>query len=152
MLKPILLVEDNPHDQELALVALERSNLLNETVVVNDGVEALDYIFCRGKFACRAPGNPAVVLLDLKMPKMDGIEVLKAIRADVATAQIPVVMLTGSREESDLARSYELGVNAFVVKPMEFKELVRAVADIGTFWAVLNEPPSGSVRYIPSSN
>lgn len=152
MLKSILLVEDNPHDQELALVALERSNLLNETIVVNDGVEALDYIFCRGQFASRNPGNPAVILLDLKMPKMDGIEVLKALRADTTTAQIPIVMLTGSREESDLARSYELGVNAFVVKPMDYKELVRAVADIGAFWAVLNEPPAGSVRYTPASD
>lgn len=146
MLKPILLVEDNPHDQELALVALERSNLLNETVAVSDGVQALDYLFFRGSYATRAPGNPAVILLDLKMPKMDGIEVLKAVRANPTTAQIPIVMLTGSKEESDLARSYELGVNAFVVKPMDFKELVRAVADIGTFWAVLNEPPTGSIK------
>lgn len=147
MLKPILLVEDNPHDQELALVALTQSGLLNETIVVSDGEEALDYLLCRGIHAARPPGNPAVVLLDLKMPKVDGIEVLRTLRATPATAHVPVVMLTGSQEEADVARSYESGVNAFVVKPMDFKELVRAVGEVGTFWAVINEPPPGSVRY-----
>lgn len=147
MLKPILLVEDNPNDQELALIALTQSGLLNETVMVSDGEEALDYLFCRGLYASRPPGNPAVVLLDLKMPKVDGIEVLKAVRANPTTAHVPIVMLTGSQEESDIAQSYKSGVNAFVVKPMEFSALVRAVSDAGSFWAVLNEPPVGSTKY-----
>lgn len=150
MLKPILLVEDNPHDQELALIALSQSGLSNETVMVHDGEEALDYLFCRGTYQSRTPGNPAVVLLDLKMPKIDGIEVLRALRANVATAHVPVVMLTGSREEEDLIRSYESKVNAFVVKPMDFKDLVGAIADVGAFWAILNEPPVGSKKYQPS--
>lgn len=149
MLKPILLVEDNPHDQELALMALTSAGLLNETVMVRDGEEALEYLFRQGMYASRPPGNPAVVLLDLKMPKMDGLEVLAAVRASPETARVPIVMLTGSREEADIARSYEHGVNAFIVKPMEFKELIRAVAEIGAFWAVLNEPPVGSTKYRP---
>jgi CheY-like chemotaxis protein len=148
MLKPILLVEDNPYDQELALIALERANLANQTVVVGDGAEALDYLLCRGEYACRAPGNPAIVLLDMKLPKVDGVEVLRTIRATAETARTPVVMLTGSKEEQDVARSYALGVNAYIVKPMDFSELVRAVADIGAFWAILNEPPPGCVRYV----
>jgi len=147
MLKPILLVDDNPYDQELALVALTYAGLLNETITVSDGEEALDYLFRRGVYATRPPGNPAVVLLDLKMPKVDGVEVLKAVRSCPDTARIPVVMLTGSKEEADIARSYASGVNAFVVKPMDFKELVRAVSEVGAFWAVLNEPPVGSKRY-----
>lgn len=125
------------------------AGLLNETIMVSDGEEALDYLFCRGIYASRPPGNPAVVLLDLKMPKVDGIEVLQALRASNDTAHVPVVMLTGSQEEADVAKSYESGVNAFVVKPMEFKQLIRAVAEIGAFWAVLNEPPAGSARYRP---
>ncbi|QGZ38603.1 response regulator [Pseudoduganella flava] len=146
MLKPILLVEDNPYDQELALVALERAQLANETIVVDDGVAALDYLLRRGQYAGRTPGNPACVLLDMKLPKLDGADVLKTIRTTPAIAQVPVVMLTGSREEQDVARSYALGVNAYIVKPMEFSELVKAVADIGAFWAILNVPPPGSIR------
>ncbi|MGX4641482.1 response regulator [Massilia sp. SYSU DXS3249] len=148
MLKPILLVEDNPFDQELALAALGRARLANETVVVGDGVEALDYLRREGKFAEREAGNPAVILLDLKLPKIDGLEVLKAVRADAATARVPVVMLTGSREHGDLEACYASGANAYVVKPIEFSDLVRVVGEIGTFWAVLNEPPPGSLRYI----
>jgi CheY-like chemotaxis protein len=148
MLKPILLVEDNPNDLELTLIALERSQLANEVIVVRDGAEALDYLHARGAYASREQGNPAVVLLDLKLPKVDGLEVLAEIRAVAALKSIPVVMLTSSREEQDLVRSYELGVNAYVVKPVDFTEFVRAIADLGIFWAVLNEPPPGSHRYI----
>ncbi|HEY5801912.1 MAG TPA: response regulator [Burkholderiaceae bacterium] len=148
MLKPILLVEDNPHDLELVLIALEKSQLANEVITVRDGAEALDYLHARGQFAGRPAGNPAVVLLDLKLPKIDGLEVLKHMRATEPFKALPVVMLTSSREEQDVLRSYSLGVNAYVVKPVEFKEFVRAVADLGVFWAVLNEPPPGSKRYI----
>ena len=148
MLKPILLVEDNPHDLELTLVALSRSQLANEVVVVRDGAEALDYLMRRGEFAGRASGNPAVVLLDLKLPKVDGLEVLKEIRTSAQLKSMPVVMLTSSKEEQDLVRSYELGVNAYVVKPVDFADFVRAIADLGIFWAVLNEPPPGSYRYV----
>ncbi|GGY31516.1 response regulator [Pseudoduganella albidiflava] len=148
MLKPILLVEDNPHDLELTLIALEKSQLANEVVVVRDGAEALDYLHCRGEYAQRQKGNPAVVLLDLKLPKVDGLEVLREIRETAALGPLPVVMLTSSREEQDLVRSYSLGVNAYVVKPVEFKEFVRAISDLGIFWAVLNEPPLGSQRYV----
>lgn len=146
MLKPILLVEDNPHDLELTLVALERSQLANEVIVVRDGAEALDYLFRRNAFAGRLDGNPAVLLLDLKLPKIDGLQVLEAIRQAEELRSIPVVMLTSSREEPDLSRAYQLGVNAYVVKPVEFKEFVTAISDLGIFWAVLNEPPPGSVR------
>ena len=148
MLKPILLVEDNPHDLELTLVALSRSQLANEVVVVRDGAEALDYLMRRGGFAGRPSGNPAVVLLDLKLPKVDGLEVLKEIRTSAQLKSMPVVMLTSSKEEQDLVRSYELGVNAYVVKPVDFADFVRAIADLGIFWAVLNEPPPGSYRYV----
>nr|WP_315399613.1 response regulator [uncultured Duganella sp.] len=148
MLKPILLVEDNPHDLELTLIALERSQLANEVIVVRDGADALDYLNARGSFANREQGNPAVVLLDLKLPKVDGLEVLAEIRGNATLKSIPVVMLTSSREEQDLIRSYELGVNAYVVKPVDFQEFVRAIADLGIFWAVLNEPPPGSHRYV----
>jgi len=148
MLKPILLVEDNPHDLELTLVALAKSQLANEVVVVRDGAEALDYLMRRGEFAERAEGNPAVTLLDLKLPKIDGLEVLAEIRKTATLKSMPVVMLTSSKEEQDLVRSYELGVNAYVVKPVEFNEFVRAIGDLGIFWAVLNEPPPGSRRYI----
>ncbi|MGV7209710.1 response regulator [Oxalobacteraceae bacterium A2-2] len=152
MLKPILLVEDNPNDLELTLVALERSQLANEVIVVRDGAEALDYLHCKGAYAGRDVGNPAVVLLDLKLPKVDGLEVLASIRSTPSMKSMPVVMLTSSKEEQDLVRSYELGVNAYVVKPVEFKEFVRAISDLGVFWAVLNEPPPGSQRYIKPSN
>ncbi len=148
MLKPILLVEDNPHDLELTLIALSKSQLANEVVIARDGAEALEYLKCEGEFAARQVGNPAVVLLDLKLPKVDGLEVLKEIRSTKGLSSIPVVMLTSSKEEQDLLRSYELGVNAYVVKPVDFNEFVRAIADLGIFWAVLNEPPPGSQRYI----
>ncbi|WP_213878770.1 response regulator [Pseudomonas sp. dw_358] len=146
MLKPILLVEDNPHDLELTLVALERSQLANEVIVLRDGAEALDYLHRRGDYQGRDEGNPAVMLLDLKLPRVDGLEVLKIVRETEALRSIPVVMLTSSREEPDLNRAYELGVNAYVVKPVEFKEFVSAISDLGVFWAVLNEPPPGSLR------
>ncbi len=148
MLKPILLVEDNPNDLELTLIALAKSQLANEVVVVRDGAEALDYLNRRGEYAGRPVGNPAVVLLDLKLPKVDGLEVLKEIRATEALRPMPVVMLTSSKEEQDLVRSYELGVNAYVVKPVDFADFLRAIADLGIFWAVLNEPPPGSRRYV----
>jgi len=148
MLKPILLVEDNPNDLELTLIALAKSQLANEVVVVRDGAEALDYLRRQGEFAERTVGNPAVILLDLKLPKVDGLEVLKIIRETDALRSIPVVMLTSSKEEQDVVRSYELGVNAYVVKPVDFTEFVRAIADLGIFWAVLNEPPPGSRRYV----
>jgi CheY-like chemotaxis protein len=148
MLKPILLVEDNPHDLELTLIALSKSQLANQVVICRDGAEALDYLLAQGEYAGRSAGNPAVVLLDLKLPKVDGLEVLKTVRATPTLRSMPVVMLTSSKEEQDLVRSYELGVNAYVVKPVDFTEFVRAIADLGIFWAVLNEPPPGSLRYI----
>jgi len=148
MLKPILLVEDNPHDLELTLIAtaLERSQLANEVVIMRDGAEALNYLQRTGAYADRADGNPAVLLLDLKLPKVDGLEVLKTVRETAELRSIPVVMLTSSREEPDLMKAYELGVNAYVVKPVEFKDFVAAISDLGIFWAVLNEPPPGSLR------
>jgi CheY-like chemotaxis protein len=147
MLKPILLVEDNPNDLELTLVALDKSQLANEVIVARDGQEAIDYLTCEGEWKERAPGNPAVILLDLKLPKIDGLEVLDMIRSNASLKSVPVVMLTSSREEQDLVRSYELGVNAYVVKPVEFAEFVEAISDLGVFWAVLNEPPPGSTRF-----
>ncbi|MFO0577739.1 MAG: response regulator [Polyangia bacterium] len=146
MLKPILLVEDNPKDLELALLALEKSNLANEVVTVRDGKEALDYLFRRGVHADRQQGNPAVVLLDLKLPKVDGIQVLEKIKAEPSLQAVPVVMLTTSREEKDLLRSYQLGVNAYVVKPVAFKDFIDAIQELGVFWAVVNEPPPGSLK------
>lgn len=146
MLKPILLVEDNPHDLELTLIALERSQLANDVVVMRDGEEALDYLLYRGSYTTRTPGNPAVILLDLKLPKVDGLEVLETIRASDRLSAVPVVMLTSSREEPDLMKAYSLGVNAYVVKPVEFKDFVAAISEVGVFWAVLNEPPPGSRR------
>lgn len=151
MLRPILLVEDNPKDLELTLVALERGRLANEVVVVRDGAEALDYLYARGVHQQRPNGNPAFVLLDLKLPKVDGLQVLETIKSDPALRQIPVVMLTSSREEQDLLRSYRLGVNAYVVKPVGFQEFIEAVQEVGGFWAVLNEPPPGSTRAGPRS-
>ena len=140
-LKPILLVEDNPKDLELTLIALEKSQLANEVVITRDGVDALDYLFCRGDYESRGNGNPAVILLDLKLPRLDGIEVLQVIRTTPALRSVPVVMLTSSREETDLLRSYELGVNAYVVKPVAFDDFMAAINDLGMFWGVLNEPP-----------
>lgn len=145
-LKPILLVEDNPRDLELTLSALAKSQLANDVVVVRDGAEALDYLSYRGAYADRTRGQPGVVLLDLKLPKIDGLEVLRTIKTQEDLQSIPVVMLTSSREESDLVRSYKLGVNAYVVKPVGFKEFVDAIGDLGVFWAVLNEPPPGGVK------
>lgn len=146
MLKPILLVEDDKRDLELTLVALERSQLANDVVITRDGAQALDYLLRQGEYAGRAEGNPAVVLLDLKLPKVNGLEVLTTVRASETLRAVPVVMLTSSQEESDVLRSYELGVNAYVVKPVEFKQFVAAIAELGIFWAVLNEPPPGSVK------
>ncbi len=146
MLKPILLVEDDKRDLELTLVALERSQLANEVVVVRDGAQALDYLNRQGEHADRAEGNPAVILLDLKLPKVNGLEVLESVRRTESLRSVPVVMLTSSHEETDLLKSYELGVNAYVVKPVEFKQFVAAISDLGVFWAVLNEPPPGSLK------
>ena len=146
MLKPILLVEDNPRDLDLSLRALARTNLANEVVVARDGEEAWNYLAREGSFAERPRGNPAVVLLDLKLPKLDGVEVLDRIRKHPEMEQLPVVMLTASREQTDVARSYALGVNAYVVKPLGFAEFLEAIRDLGIFWAVLNEPPPGSLR------
>ncbi len=140
-LKPILLVEDSPKDVELTLAALEQCQLANAVIVVRDGAEALDYLFSRGSFTDRSTGDPAVVLLDLKLPKVDGLQVLERIKADAHLKGTPVVMLTSSREERDLVRSYSLGVNAFVVKPVGFEQFFEAIRDLGMFWAVLNEPP-----------
>jgi CheY-like chemotaxis protein len=140
-LRPILLVEDNLRDIELALAALKENHLANEVAVARHGGEALDYLQKQGKFRARAAGDPIVVFLDLKMPKVDGLEVLRQMKSDDALKTIPVVMLTSSREESDLVRSYELGVNAYVVKPVGFKEFIDAIRQLGMFWAVLNEPP-----------
>ena len=140
-LRPVLLVEDNPNDVELTLVALERSRLANPVVVARDGVEALDILFRRGNAPDGVSQLPSVVLLDIKLPRVDGLEVLERIRQEPRTRNIPVVMLTSSREEQDLIRSYGLGVNAFVVKPVGHREFFEAIRDIGAFWAVLNEPP-----------
>ncbi len=144
-LKRILLVEDNPHDIELTLAALEENHLANEVVVTRDGVEALDYLYRRGIFKMRAAGHPAVVLLDLKLPRVDGMEVLRQLKSDANLRTVPVVMLTSSREEQDLLGSYNLGVNAYVVKPVDFNDFVQALNKLGLFWAVINEPPPGSV-------
>ena len=140
----ILLVEDDENDVELTLTALERFNLRNEVVVVNNGEEALDYLRRSGIFKLRAEGNPVVILLDLKMPKVSGLDVLRQIRSDTELKTIPVVVVTSSREEPDVKQAYALGVNAYVVKPMKFKDFVDAVKQVGAFWAVLNEPPPGS--------
>ena len=140
-LRPILLVEDNPKDLELTLAALRRCALANPIEVTRDGAEALDYMYARGNWLQRPSGDPAVVLLDLKLPKVDGLEVLERVKSDPALKQIPVVMLTSSREESDLVASYQLGVNAFVVKPVDVQAFLKAIQDLGVFWAVLNEPP-----------
>ncbi len=145
-IRNILLAEDNPQDAELTLTALGDYNLANEVVVVPDGAEALDYLFQRGNYKSRTGGNPAVVLLDLKMPKVDGLEVLRTIKQDENLKTIPVVMLTSSREEADVVRSYSLGVNAYVVKPVDFQAFLDAVRQLGAFWTVHNEPPPGSAR------
>ena len=142
----ILIVEDDPKDVDLTLTALEEYNLANEVVVTRDGEEALDYLYCRGPFAARTNDNPAVLLLDLKLPKVDGLEVLQQIKSNEKLKMIPVVVLTSSREERDMVASYKLGVNAYVVKPVDFHEFVNAIKELGIFWAVINEPPPGSIR------
>jgi CheY-like chemotaxis protein len=143
--RPILLAEDNPNDVELVVTALKDARLVNEIIVANDGEQALDCLHRRGPFAARTGPQPAVILLDLKMPKVDGREVLRQIRADPALREIPVVILTSSREESDLLESYQLGVNAYVVKPVDFEEFTTAVGKLGFFWALLNELPPEKV-------
>ena len=142
----ILMVEDDPKDVELTLSALEEYNLANEVVVTRDGEKALDYLYYRGEYKTRSNGNPAVMLLDLKLPKVDGLEVLKQIKSDAQLKMIPVVVLTSSKEEKDMVASYKLGVNAYVVKPVDFHEFVNAIKELGVFWAIINEPPPGSVR------
>ncbi|HSE48669.1 MAG TPA: response regulator [Terriglobales bacterium] len=144
-LKPILLVEDSPQDIELTLAALEENHLANEVIVVRDGEEAIAYLFREGIFKLRAEGNPAVVLLDLKLPKVDGLQVLERVKKSEELRTIPIVVLTSSREEQDLVQSYKLGVNAYVVKPVDFAEFVEAIQELGLFWAVINQPPPGSV-------
>lgn len=139
-LKRILLAEDSERDIELTFAALEAYNLANEVVVARDGAEALDYLYRRGKFAGHANGLPVLVMLDLKMPKVDGLEVLQHIKNDPKLKHVPVVMITSSREEQDLVRSYELGVNAYVVKPVDFKKFSESIRQIGYFWAIINEP------------
>jgi len=146
MLGRILLVEDDPRDVELTLTALEDYKLANEVVVARDGQQALDYLRCQGAYSTRGNENPAVLLLDLKLPKVDGLEVLKEIRTDERLKLIPVVVLTLSQEEKDMMRSYTLGVNAYVVKPVDFHEFINAVKELGVFWALINEPPPGSMK------
>ncbi len=142
-LKRILLVEDDDKDVELTLAALEDYNLANEVAVARDGEEALDYLYSRGNFKARPADNPAVVLLDLKMPKVDGLEVLRQMKADARLRMIPVVVLSSSAEEKDVVESYKLGVNAYVVKPVDIQQFLEAVRKLGLFWAVINEPPPG---------
>jgi DNA-binding response OmpR family regulator len=142
----ILLVEDDPKDVELTLTALEEYNLANEVIVARDGEEALEYLYSRGKFKTRSSDNPAVMLLDLKLPKVDGLEVLKQVKSEEKLRMIPIVVLTSSKEEKDMVASYKLGVSAYVVKPVDFHEFVNAIKELGIFWAVINEPPPGSVR------
>jgi CheY-like chemotaxis protein len=140
-IKNILLVEDDPRDVELTLAALAEHNLANKVLVAHDGAEALDYLYRRGKFKTRAGGDPIVVLLDIKMPRVSGLEVLKIIKADMRLKIIPVVVLSSSRETPDLAECYKLGVNAYVVKPVDFADFMKAVKHLGIFWAAVNEPP-----------
>jgi DNA-binding response OmpR family regulator len=142
----ILLVEDDPRDVELTLTALQEYNLVNDVFVARDGQEALDYLYCRDQFSGRDGSRPAVILLDLKLPKINGLEVLQQIRSDQELRFLPVVILTSSHEEKDLVRGYELGVNAYVVKPVDFHTFVNAVKDLGVFWAMINEPPPGSMK------
>lgn len=145
-IRTILLAEDNANDVELTIEALKKHRLVNEVVVARDGADTLDYLYRRNQHQHRTGGNPALLLLDLKMPKVDGLDVLRQVKADPHLRTIPVVVLTSSREEQDLVSSYELGVNAYVVKPVEFGEFIEAVRLLGGFWAVLNEPPPGGAR------
>lgn len=145
-LRRILIVDDDPRDVELTFTALDEYKLANEVVVTRDGKEALDYLCRREDFASRAEGNPAVILLDLKLPKVNGLEVLQKIRSDEQFKMIPVVVLTSSHEEKDVLDSYQLGVNAYVVKPVDFHEFVDAVKELGLFWGIVNQPPPGSAK------
>ena len=149
-LKRILLVEDSVNDIELILAALEENRMANEVVVVRDGEEALDYLYRRGVYRLRREGNPVVVLLDLKLPKVDGLEVLAQLKSDRELKVIPVVVLTSSGEDQDLIESYNLGTNAYVVKPVDFHEFVDAMKELGLFWAVVNQPPPGSLPSVRS--
>jgi CheY-like chemotaxis protein len=142
----ILMVEDDPNDVELTMTALEGHNLANEVTVTRDGEEALDYLYRRGKYLTRSSDHPAVILLDIKLPKIDGLEVLRQVKSDDNLKMIPVVVLTSSHEETDLVSSYKLGVNAYVVKPVDFHEFVNAIKELGIFWAIINAAPPGSVR------
>ena len=151
-LKRILLVDDSPRDAEMAIEALAAYHLANEVIHLRDGAEALDYLFYRGEFAGRTKGLPGFILLDLKMPRVDGLEVLREIKSDPALKVIPVVVMTSSREEQDLVNSYKLGVNAYVVKPVNFPEFMTAVKQLGIFWAALNEPPPPSLRRSKKTN
>ena len=144
--KYILLAEDNPNDVELTLAALADSHMVNPVEVVHDGAEALDFLYRRGKYAARTQGDPTVILLDIKMPKVDGLEVLRTLKNDPTLRLIPVVMLTSSREEADLVRSYENGVNAYVVKPVAFEKFVEVVKQIGLFWVLTNEVPGAPAQ------
>jgi len=144
----ILVVEDDPRDVELTLTALDEYKLANEVIVARDGKEALDYLYCREQFASRPEESPAVILLDLKLPKVDGLEVLQQIRSDERLKMVPVVVLTSSHEEKDMLASYKLGVNAYVVKPVDFHEFVNAVKELGMFWAIINQPPPGSAKRV----
>jgi CheY-like chemotaxis protein len=140
-LRPILLAEDNPNDLELTLSALHSLNLANEIIVVNDGAQVLDFLGRRNAFSSRPAVPPAVILLDLKMPRVDGLEALREIRSDPEHRMLPIVILTSSREENDLVKGYELGANAYVVKPVDFDQFISAVSQLGVFWALVNEPP-----------
>lgn len=145
-IKKILLVEDDPRDVELTMSALEEFNLANEVSVVHDGLEALEYLNYEGKYSSRSKGMPAVILLDIKLPKLSGLEVLKTIKESKTLGKLPVVMLTSSREEPDLIKAYQLGTNAYVVKPVDFQEFMNAIKHLGLFWAVLNEPPVDKIE------
>jgi CheY-like chemotaxis protein len=149
MIKPILVVEDDRNDLELTMHALKRCRLANEVISVRDGVEAVEYLTRTGHWSTRPPGNPVVILLDLKLPRCNGLEVLSHIRAHEELRKVPVVMLTASGEPEDLSRSYEMGVNAYVVKPVRFDEFMEAIRELGSFWALLNEPPPGSFKPVP---
>lgn len=145
-LRPILLAEDNPNDVELTLTALHTLNLANEIVVVHNGAEVLDFVYRRNAYAQRPDVQPAVVLLDLKMPRVDGLETLRQLRANPDTRTIPIVILTSSREENDLVKGYELGANSYVVKPVDFDQFISAVSQLGVFWAIVNEPPPAGAK------
>jgi len=143
-IRHILIAEDDPSDAKLTLAALEEYNLANKVFIVTDGEQALDYLYCREKFEGRSGGNPVAMLLDLKMPKVDGLEVLKVIKSDKNLKTIPIVVLSSSRETPDLIECYDHGVNAYVVKPVDFGEFAKAVKQLGVFWAAVNEPPPGT--------